>query len=72
MRTIYNIQQFLKQFGTIIYVGDRLAELQLMEQEIKELNQSQCITGEDYKMAILLLRTEIAKMQDDHKGEASK
>ncbi|MFD2925969.1 YqgQ family protein [Halobacillus naozhouensis] len=72
MRTIYDIQQFLKQFGTFIYVGDRLAELQLMEQEVKELNQSQCISGEDYNMAILLLRTEIAKMQDEHKGEANK
>ncbi|UOQ93733.1 YqgQ family protein [Halobacillus shinanisalinarum] len=71
MRTIYDIQQLLKQFGTFIYVGDRLAELELMEQEIQELNQAQFITKEDYQMAILLLRTEIARMRDERKGEIS-
>ncbi|UOR12314.1 YqgQ family protein [Halobacillus amylolyticus] len=69
MKTIYDIQQLLKQFGTFIYVGDRLAELELMEQEIQELNQAQFIAKEDYQMAILLLHREIAKMKDERKGE---
>lgn len=59
MKTIYDIQQFLKKFGTIIYVGDRIADLELMEEEIKELYQSQLIETKDYQMAILLLRHEI-------------
>ena len=31
MRTIYDVQQLLKRFGTIIYIGDRLADLELIE-----------------------------------------
>jgi len=58
MKTIYDVQQFLKKFGTIIYVGDRIADLELMEMEIKELYQSQLIETKDYQMAILLLRHE--------------
>jgi uncharacterized protein YqgQ len=58
MKTIYDVQQLLKKYGTIIYVGDRLADLELMEEEIKELYQSQLIDVKDYQMAILLLRHE--------------
>ncbi|NWN97805.1 MAG: YqgQ family protein [Bacillus sp. (in: Bacteria)] len=47
MKTIYDIQQLLKQFGTIIYVGDRLADLQLMESEVTELFRSQLIDIKD-------------------------
>lgn len=61
LKTIYDIQQLLKQFGTIIYVGDRLADLQLMESEVTELFRSQLIDIKDYQMALLLLRQEIQK-----------
>ncbi|MDC3415517.1 YqgQ family protein [Aquibacillus salsiterrae] len=61
MKTIYDVQQLLKKFGTVIYIGDRLADLELMEEEIKELYQSQCISSYDYQMAILLLRQEASK-----------
>ncbi|MCP3025685.1 YqgQ family protein [Halobacillus sp. A5] len=70
MKTIYDIQQLLKKFGTFIYVGDRLAELELMEDEIQTMYEAQCITKEDYSMAILLLRTEIAVLRDKRKGES--
>ncbi|WP_066293502.1 YqgQ family protein [Bacillus sp. FJAT-29937] len=64
MKTIYDIQQFLKKFGTFIYVGDRIADLELMEAEIKELYQAQLIETKDYQMAILLLRHEIQHLKD--------
>lgn len=64
MKTIYDIQQLLKKFGTIIYIGDRLADLQLMEAEIKELYQAQCLSSADYQMTILLLRQEMAKLKN--------
>ncbi|HEY2421367.1 MAG TPA: YqgQ family protein, partial [Neobacillus sp.] len=35
MKTVYEIQQYLKQYGTIIYIGDRVADLELMEAELK-------------------------------------
>ncbi|WP_186575788.1 YqgQ family protein [Aquibacillus kalidii] len=63
MKTLYDVQQLLKKFGTIIYIGDRLADLELMEEEIKELYKAQCITSSDYQMAILLLRQEASKLR---------
>lgn len=64
MKTIYDIQQFLKKFGIIIYIGDRVADLELMEAEINELYQSQLIEMKDYQTAILLLRQEIRLLKD--------
>ncbi|UOQ42523.1 YqgQ family protein [Halobacillus salinarum] len=69
MKTIYDIQQLLLKFGTLIYIGDRIADLELMEDEVKELYKSQCMTQEDYQMAILLLRSEMAAYKEGKKGE---
>jgi uncharacterized protein YqgQ len=64
MKSVYEIQQFLKQYGTIIYIGDRIADLELMEAELKELNQSQLIEPKEYQTAILILRQEIQSQRD--------
>ncbi|WP_243524442.1 YqgQ family protein [Bacillus pseudomycoides] len=61
MISIYDIQQLLKKFGTIIYTGDRIADLQLMQDELRELNQSQLIEPTDYQTALFLLKQEIQK-----------
>jgi uncharacterized protein YqgQ len=59
MKTIYEIQQLLKQFGTFIYIGDRVADLELMEAELRELYHSQLIETKDYQSALLILRHQI-------------
>ncbi len=59
MDSIYDVQQLLKRFGSIIYVGDRLGDLQLMEEELKQLYYSRAIERKDFEMAILLIRHEI-------------
>ncbi|AMV11618.1 YqgQ family protein [Geobacillus sp. G4] len=58
MKTVYDVQQLLKRFGTIIYVGDRLADLELMEEEVKELYQSQLIDAKQLQAALFILRQE--------------
>ncbi|WP_226554893.1 YqgQ family protein [Priestia aryabhattai] len=68
MNTLYDVQQLLKSFGIFIYVGDRIADLELMEAEVKELYQSNLIDVRDYHMAILLLRREL-KQQKEKKDE---
>ncbi|WP_188453658.1 YqgQ family protein [Virgibacillus oceani] len=65
MNTVYDIQQLLKKFGTFIYIGDRMAELELMEMELKELYDSQFIRREEYTKAILILRKEAAQLRDN-------
>ncbi|MDQ1145052.1 uncharacterized protein YqgQ [Bacillus sp. SORGH_AS 510] len=67
MKNIYEIQQFLKQFGTFIYVGDRVADLELMESELKELYQAQFIEPRDYQTALLILRHEIQLQKEKSK-----
>ncbi|MBT2687137.1 YqgQ family protein [Bacillus sp. ISL-47] len=64
MKTIYDIQQFLKKYGTIIYIGDREADLELMASELKELYDSQLIDLKDYQSATLLIRTEIQRLKE--------
>ncbi|MBU8686448.1 MULTISPECIES: YqgQ family protein [Priestia] len=68
MNTLYDVQQLLKSFGIFIYVGNRIADLELMEAEVKELYQSNLIDVRDYQMAILLLRREL-KQQKEKKDE---
>lgn len=68
MNTIYDVQQLLKRFGTFIYVGDRLADLELMEAEVKEIYKSQLIDVKEFQMAMMLLRREIA-IERDKRGE---
>lgn len=61
---MYDVQQLLRRFGTFIYIGDRLAEIELMETEIKELFQNQFIRTDEYQMALMILRKEAARLRD--------
>ncbi|WP_299087931.1 YqgQ family protein [uncultured Metabacillus sp.] len=63
MKTVYDVQQLLKKFGTIIYIGDRIADLELMEEELRQLYESNLIDPKDFQMAILLLRQEVQRLK---------
>lgn len=68
MKTVYDIQQLLKKFGTIIYIGDRVATLELMREEIQELYRSQLIETKDFQEAVLILRREI-RLETEQKNK---
>lgn len=68
MKSIYDIQQFLKRFGTIIYVGERVATLELMEEELKDLYKAQLIETKEFQTAILILRHEIRMLKDKNES----
>lgn len=65
IKSIYDIQQYLKKFGAIIYTGDRVADLHLMEMEVQELYKSQLMETKDFQSAILLLRYEIRMLEEE-------
>ncbi|TRZ37589.1 DUF910 family protein [Niallia circulans] len=67
MKTIYDVQQFLKRFGTIIYVGDRLGDLELMKAELNDLSHTEIIEKQEFEMAVLLLNQEIQKLRETQK-----
>ncbi|WP_285768912.1 YqgQ family protein [Peribacillus sp. SI8-4] len=67
MKTYYDLQQYLKRFGTFIYIGDRVAELEMMETEIREIHRMQMMDTKDYQMAILLIRQQLALEMEKQK-----
>ncbi|MUK87126.1 DUF910 family protein [Ornithinibacillus sp. L9] len=63
MKNFYDVQQLLKRFGIIIYVGERLADLELMEMEIQELYNSKLIQVEEYTTAMMIIRREKSQLK---------
>lgn len=61
MKTILDIRNILKQYGSFIYTGDRLGDLMMMEDEIRELYKSQVIDPKEFQSALLIIRNEIKK-----------
>ncbi len=68
MKTVYDIQQLLKRYGTFIYTGDRLGDLELMEMELDELYQLKFVQMKDYQQAKMLLKKE-KRLIMDKRGE---
>jgi len=67
MNTIYDIQQLLKRFGTIIYTGNRIGDFDLMEMEMDDLAQMEFIEKSAYIQAKMILRKEKARLQQKQK-----
>lgn len=68
MKSFYDVQQLLKRFGTIIYTGERLGDIELMEMEIDELKKLELIDQAVYMQVKLILRNERTK-ERKRKGE---
>lgn len=61
MKNFYDVQQLLKSYGIFIYIGKRLADIELMESEIRELYEAKLLEIETYQQAMLILRAERSK-----------
>ena len=61
MKTLYDVQQFLKKFGIIIYVGKRLYDIELMKIELKRIYDAGLMEKLDYLEAEAALRREHAQ-----------
>lgn len=68
MKTVYEVQKLLMKFGTVIYTGNRIGDLKLMETELEELFQHQFISNDEYTQAKLLLKKETVRLNSE-KGE---
>ena len=56
MNSLYDVMQLLKRFGIFVYTKDRLGDLEIMEDEVRELYRMQMIDAKDFQIAMLLLR----------------
>ena len=63
MKSMIDIYNLLKQFGIYIYTGDRLGDLELIEDEVKELYKTRLIESKDYQTAMLLIRQEERRLK---------
>ena len=58
MKTLYDVQQLLKQFGVVVYLGKRLYDIEMMKIELEALYKSALIDNENYLIAEMILRRE--------------
>ena len=56
MKTVFDVMQLLKRYGTYVYTGDRNADLILLGMELRELRENGMISSEEFMRAILILR----------------
>ena len=58
MKTLYDVQQFLKNFGIIIYMGKRLYDMEMMKIELERIYDAGLMDKFDYLEAEAVLRRE--------------
>ena len=59
MQTFYDLQQFLKSFGILIYMKDRKHTLSMVEYEGRELRRLELISKEEFLRAMAIIKHEI-------------
>ena len=57
-RTLYDVQQLLKEFNVFVYVGKRLYDIELMAIELDNLHQAGVVDQSTYMKAKIVLRNE--------------
>lgn len=60
MKTLYDVQQYLKSFGIIIYMGKRLYDIEMMKIELERIYDAGLIERMDYLEAERVLRRNIS------------
>ncbi len=51
----FNLQEFLRRFGILIYTGDPEGDWILIEDEVRELRQLGIIDDEEYAQAMIVI-----------------
>ena len=59
MKTLYDVQQFLKSFGIVIYMGKRLYDIELMKIELERIYDAGLMDKLEYLEADAVLRREL-------------
>lgn len=69
MKTLYDVQQLLKQFGIFVYMGNRLYEIEVMKLELSQLHQMGLLDQETYIKAAMVLRRE-HRLESDYQKKS--
>ena len=63
MKTMKDIYDLLKQYGIYIYTRDRIGDLILMEDEVRELYKARVLEPKEFQAAMLIIRNEITRLE---------
>lgn len=66
-RTLYDVQQLLKKFGTFVHVGKRIWDIELMSIELRHLYDNEVIDKKTFINASLVLKAEHRKEEEKEK-----
>lgn len=58
LESLYDVQQLLKRFGIIVYVGKRIWDIELMQIELRKLYDGHLVDHDTYMTAWRILRRE--------------
>jgi uncharacterized protein YqgQ len=62
--SLLEVKEVLRRFQIVVYTGNRMDDLVLMEQELDDLYQEQLIEREEYFKLKAILRRELREMDD--------
>jgi len=68
-RTLYDVQQLLKRYGTYVHLGKRLWDIELMFIEVKRLYESGMIDKKTFIDAQLVLKAEHRKEEEKDRSK---
>lgn len=69
-RTLYDVQQLLKRFGTFVHLGKRIWDIELMFSEVKRLYEGGLIDKQTFIRAQLVLKREHRKEEEKEKDRS--
>lgn len=58
MKTYYDVQQLLKRFGILIYMGNRLYDIEMSRIELAKIYENGLISQQEFLEAKLILQGE--------------
>lgn len=58
MKTLYDVQQLLKRYGIVVYMGNRLYDIEMMKLELSQIYQAGILDRAEYLEAEIVLRRE--------------
>ncbi|WP_245891224.1 YqgQ family protein [Desmospora activa] len=66
IRVMADVRALLKRFGTIIYTGDPLSDLYMMEEELLELYQLGMVEAKIWMAARQVIAQEKRRLEQSH------
>lgn len=64
MKTFNDVRQLLRRFGIVVYMGNRLYDIEMSQIELREVHENGLISTPEYLEAELILRQEHRREQD--------